>query len=554
MGNKDVENNCQSDVVNNDKNSTNLPEKSDPDEQSPAEINTQQAVNLAGFGKFNYKIIIISGLSSMNTAFGITTLGFVLPSAACDFQMSTVDKGRLNTGFIFGMLCGAYIWGCLADTMGRRYTLLRCLFLQASFECLASLIPNYWGVFVSKTIIGFALGGEMATLYTYVGEFQPAIYRKKVLSTMEIPTISGIFVTSIFAWLIIPLNISADFGGFFFHSWNLFNLICAIPSLITAIWLLFLPETPKYLSEFGNDEELFFVLSRMYRENTGKSSEEYLTELNGYGISSISQLINPKTEEQQNESKISQIRKMLFQQTGDLLRPPFLGRTLLVCTIMFCIFSSMFTLMMWFPELFDRFAAFESMYPNEHASVCRVSETTFKNTTLNDSAEMPDCPTEINTQVYVHSLTLGAASIPVAVLFPIFVNRIGFKISLIVGMSICAGSTIGLFFVRSSTENLILSSIFQALISICSTVICCVVVEIFPTKLRATAAALGSLCARSGALIGNTTFSYLIDNYCMILITFLTCQLIVGGVLALFLPNQKPETSNKKVCAVDPQT
>lgn len=106
------------------------------------------------------------------------------------------------------------------------------------------------------------------------------------------------------------------------------------------------------------------------------------TELNGYGISSISQLINPKTEEQQNESKISQIRKMLFQQTGDLLRPPFLGRTLLVCTIMFCIFSSMFTLMMWFPELFDRFAAFESMYPNEHASVCRVSETTFKNTTL----------------------------------------------------------------------------------------------------------------------------------------------------------------------------
>lgn len=119
---------------------------------------------------------------------------------------------------------------------------------------------------------------------------------------------------------------------------------------------------------------------------------------------------------------------------------------------------------------------------------------------------MPDCPTEINTQVYVHSLTLGAASIPVAVLFPIFVNRIGFKISLsnsffltlsnydifilikhfvlVVGMSICAGSTIGLFFVRSSTENLILSSIFQALISICSTVICCVVVEIFPTKLR----------------------------------------------------------------------
>ncbi|CAG5088278.1 Similar to SV2B: Synaptic vesicle glycoprotein 2B (Homo sapiens) [Cotesia congregata] len=475
-------------------------------DQSQAEINTQLAVNATGFGKFNYKVTIVSGLTCMNAGIGINILGLILPSAACDFDMSTVDKGRLNTGFIF-----------------------------AGFDCLASLIPNYWGVFVCKTIVGFALGGQMATLYTYVGEFQPAIYRKKILSTMEIPVVLGIIVASLFGWIIVPITIDVDFGGFFFHSWNLFVIVCSIPTWIIGVCLYFLPETPKYLSEFGMGEELFRVLSKIYFENTGKSPDEYLIELNKCGISSVSQLLNMEAEEKLNESKLTKLTNMLFQQTGILLKPPFLGRTLVVCTIMFSIFSSMYTLMMWFPELFDRFAAFETAFPNEHASVCH-------------------CHKEINTQVYVHTLILGVASVPIAVLFPMFVNRIGFKISLAVGMVICAASTVGLFFVRSSLENLVLSSLFEALISVCSTVICCVVVEIFPTKLRATAAALGSLSARSGALIGNTAFSYLIDHYCVILISCLTGQLIVGGIMSLFLPNQKKEhTPKKKISEVNSQ-
>ncbi|KAG8040936.1 hypothetical protein G9C98_001924 [Cotesia typhae] len=277
MGTENVKVNSRPSEISIAKIAQDLINAEEDSDQSQAEINTQLAVNATGFGKFNYKVTVVSGLTCMNAGIGINILGLILPSAACDFDMSTVDKGRLNTGFIFGMLCGAYIWGCLADTMGRRHTLLRCLFLQAGFDCLASLIPNYWGVFVCKTIVGFALGGQMATLYTYI-------------------------------------------------------------------------------------------------------------ELNKCGISSVSQLLNMEAEEKLNKSKLTQLTNMLFQQTGILLKPPFLGRTLVVCTIMFSIFSSMYTLMMWFPELFDRFAAFETAFPNEHASVCRVSEFKITNSTASNGS------------------------------------------------------------------------------------------------------------------------------------------------------------------------
>lgn len=55
-----------------------------------------------GFGKFNLKIMAVCSLIFMNVAFSITSIGFVLPSAACDFRMTTVDKGRMSAAPMLG--------------------------------------------------------------------------------------------------------------------------------------------------------------------------------------------------------------------------------------------------------------------------------------------------------------------------------------------------------------------------------------------------------------------------------------------------------------------
>ncbi|KAF3423390.1 hypothetical protein E2986_13529 [Frieseomelitta varia] len=55
-----------------------------------------------GFGKFNLKVMAVCSLIFMNVAFSITSIGFVLPSAACDFKMTTVDKGRLSAAPMLG--------------------------------------------------------------------------------------------------------------------------------------------------------------------------------------------------------------------------------------------------------------------------------------------------------------------------------------------------------------------------------------------------------------------------------------------------------------------
>lgn len=77
-------------------------------------------------------------------------------------------------------------------------------------------------------------------------------------------------------------------------------------------------------------------------------------------------------------------------------------------------------------------------------------------------------------------------------------------------------ATILLYFVQTSLQNLILCCIFEALTSLGISAVYCVMVDLFPTNLRVMAAALALTFGRSGALMGNLLFGYLIDLNCLV--------------------------------------
>lgn len=57
-----------------------------------------------GFGKFNWKISILGALIFMNAAISISSASFIIPAAVCDFQLKTVDKGRIVIFPLLGKL------------------------------------------------------------------------------------------------------------------------------------------------------------------------------------------------------------------------------------------------------------------------------------------------------------------------------------------------------------------------------------------------------------------------------------------------------------------
>lgn len=82
------------------------------------------------------------------------------------------------------------------------------------------------------------------------------------------------------AWLIIPHEFRIEYGFFLFRSWNLFTIVCALPSLISACLLLKLPETPKFLLAKGRHDETVACLKYIYRWNNNNTDDKFAVSFN----------------------------------------------------------------------------------------------------------------------------------------------------------------------------------------------------------------------------------------------------------------------------------
>lgn len=82
--------------------------------------------------------------------------------------------------------------------------------------------------------------------------------------------------------------------------------------------------------------------------------------------------------------------------------------------------SSYYTLIMWFPEIFERFNQFSKKHPTETAGVCRVSEGY-------SGADAKVCDNSINTRVFLDTFIIGLSCVPTSVSLSFFMRRLGKK-------------------------------------------------------------------------------------------------------------------------------
>lgn len=496
----------------------------------------EHAITVTGFGKFHFMLLAISGLIYMDTAIGVTILSFVLPAAQCDLQMDSTSKGWLTAAPMLGMVIGSYIWGCLADTKGRKIVLIITLLMDGIVGILSSFV-QYFSVFlVFRFFNGFAVTGAMGIVFPYLGEFQPTKHREKILCWMEMFWTVGVIVLPLIAWLIVPLHLSYETTSFDFKSWNLFVALCALPSLMLGLWLFAFPESPKFLLECGETEAALEVFKWIYSQNTGNDPDMYPVKFLQEKPNSKDKSTRALKLHKRKDLKV--LAAEVWDLTKALCKPPYLKNTLLACGIQFGLTSSYYTLMVWFPELFTRFEDFEHAHPGETTSVCIVSALPENMTDLDPYG----CETTIAPSVYLHTVYIGLACVPGSIVLPLLVHKLGAKFFLILSLVVSGGVTVGFYYVVNATQNLILSCVFEALTSLGISLVYCVIVDMFPTNLRVMAAALSLTMGRLGALVGNLIFGYLIDLACVVPVILFAAFLFACGFLSIFLPKTGKET------------
>uniref|UniRef100_A0AAR2K3N5 Synaptic vesicle glycoprotein 2A n=1 Tax=Pygocentrus nattereri TaxID=42514 RepID=A0AAR2K3N5_PYGNA len=222
-----------------------------------------------GHGRFQWSLYFVLGLALMADGVEIFVVGFVLPSAEKDMCLSEPNKGMLGLIVYLGMMVGAFVWGGLADRIGRRQTLLISLSINSVFAFFSSFVQGYSSFLFCRLLSGVGIGGSIPIVFSYYSEFLAQEKRGEHLSWLCMFWMIGGIYASAMAWAIIPhYGWSFQMGSAYqFHSWRVFVLVCAFPSVAAIAALNTMPESPRFFLENGKHDEAWMILKQVHDTN-----------------------------------------------------------------------------------------------------------------------------------------------------------------------------------------------------------------------------------------------------------------------------------------------
>ena len=205
------------------------------------------------------RIALIAALGGF--LFGFET---VVISGAEETLQKLWSLGKFAHGFtvassLLGTVLGSLIAGAPANKYGRKRVLqvISLLFIAAALGCA---FVSAWGLFICFRIIGgLAVGASSVIAPMYISEISPASMRGRLAGSFQVNIVLGIMVAYLTNYLFTHLELA--------ESWRWMLGVMVVPSLLFAILLLSIPESPRWLILNNQEDAALPILKRLGEAN-----------------------------------------------------------------------------------------------------------------------------------------------------------------------------------------------------------------------------------------------------------------------------------------------
>ncbi|XP_068624878.1 putative transporter svop-1 [Battus philenor] len=482
-------------------------------------VSFEDALMMTGFGKFNYRMLLLVSSIIMGMVFEIFSVSFLVTASSCELGTISSQQGLMAATPLVGIILSSHFWGYLADTKGRRRVLRWELISGFTAGFLATFSPN-WIVFILlKFASSCGVAGTYALALTLLGECTPHHKRSLLVALTSSIFLVCTGVMAIFTIPVLPLKFSyyIPFLGIYFNSWRLLNLSYCMPCALSAVGIHYVPESPKYLLSAGEEEMALEILRDINAVNKGRNVD--------FKVESL--ILDEESARRGKEGLWSSI----ISQTTPLLKPPLLSKTLLLSLMFVIVYFCLNPYMVWLPYISD--------------GIMRASETGDSNftfcemlqTSLNAGAnKVSDCVLDKTAMIMVFGIDLL-----LAVMNGILTVVMAFcgRKPLLITMQLVAG-TAGLL-VNASSNWII--SIVLFIVYLSGTLnygfLATVTVDVFPTYVKAMALCLTLMVGRGSSVLGINILKELLSNQCELSFYCFAGLTMVGGLLGFLLPSEK---------------
>lgn len=165
------------------------------------------------------------GLGWMLDAFDVSLYSLVLAHLMRDFGMSQAMGGLLNSLTLVASAIGGFLFGLIADRVGRTRALIASILIYSLASGACGLSDTVVQLAIFRFILGLGMGGEWTTGAALIAETWPAEHRGKALGVMQSTYAIGEMIAAGVVGLMLP-----RFG------WRPVFFVGILPAVV-AIWI-----------------------------------------------------------------------------------------------------------------------------------------------------------------------------------------------------------------------------------------------------------------------------------------------------------------------------
>lgn len=246
--------------------------------------------------KYLFLISITAGLGGFlfgfDTAVASGTIGFLREK----FSLNDVMEGWIMSSALLGSVIGAAISGYLSDKYGRRLILMfsALLFLVSA---VASTIPESPGFLVMARLIG-GVGVGIAAMVAplYISELAPANLRGRLVSLYQFAITLGILCSYLSNTFLLSNASSSEVTSGFLNYvfveevWRAMFGSEILPATLFFLLLFFVPKSPRWLTKEDQPEEALAILTRIHGETMARDEMEEIADTISHESGSFKQL------------------------------------------------------------------------------------------------------------------------------------------------------------------------------------------------------------------------------------------------------------------------